>query len=75
MPPQRIFSDLHLPASFIISRTTELVSLFRRLDPAALGWTAEISPDLPIPWINLNKKKVENIHQVFSHPKATVLAD
>lgn len=46
-----------IPASFITSKTTELVSLFKRLEPAAFGWTAEMSPDRPIPWINLERAK------------------
>lgn len=36
-----------------MSSTTELVSWLSRLDPAALGWTAAMSPDLPMPWISL----------------------
>jgi hypothetical protein len=37
------------PANFMMSRTKELVILFKRLEPAAFGCTAEISPDRPIP--------------------------
>lgn len=43
------------PESFKTSSTTELVSLLSRLDPAALGWIAAMSPDRPIPWISLRQ--------------------
>lgn len=43
------------PESFRTSSTTALVSLLSRLDPAALGWTAAMSPDRPMPWISLRE--------------------
>lgn len=43
----------HQPESFKTSSTTELVSLLSRLDPAALGWMAAMSPERPMPWISL----------------------
>lgn len=46
---------IYVPESFKMSNTTELVSLLSRLDPAALGCTAAMSPDRPMPWINLHK--------------------
>lgn len=46
---------LNRPDSFRTSRTTELVSLLSRLDPAALGWTAAMSPERPMPWISLRR--------------------
>lgn len=35
------------------SNTIELVSFISKDEPAALGCTAAMSPDLPIPWLNL----------------------
>jgi hypothetical protein len=56
----------YIPANFMMSRTKELVILFKRLEPAAFGCTAEISPDRPIPWMNLSKKWAKNWMNTFS---------
>lgn len=48
-----------LPAIFRTSRTIALANLATKEEPAAFGWTAAISPDLPIPCERL--KENENV--------------
>lgn len=43
----------NLPAILIASKAIQLVSFINRDEPAALGCTAAMSPDLPIPWVSL----------------------
>ena len=49
----------HTPAIFNESSTSLLVILLSRLEPAALGCTAVISPDRPIPCANLSNNATE----------------
>ena len=49
----------HTPAIFNESSTSLLVILLSRLEPAALGCTAVISPDRPIPCAYLSKNATE----------------
>ena len=49
----------HAPAIFNESSTSLLVILLSRLEPAALGCTAVISPDRPIPCANLSNNATE----------------
>lgn len=46
-------SLLAVPDLLMQSRTKLFVSFMRSDDPAAFGWMAAISPDLPIPWPSL----------------------
>ena len=46
---------LSLPHILIASRAMWFVSFIISEEPAALGWMAAISPDLPIPWLNLSR--------------------
>lgn len=64
--PKVLWLTQYIPANFMMSRTKELVILFKRLEPAAFGCTAEISPDRPIPWMNLSKKWANNWTKIFS---------
>lgn len=36
-----------------------------KLDPAALGWTAAMSPERPMPWISLRKTDARPAHPAF----------
>lgn len=56
---------IYEPESFKMSNATELVNLLSRLDPAALGWIAAMSPDRPIPWINL--QNTDGGHRTMFH--------
>ena len=51
----------HAPAIFNESSTSLLVILLSRLEPAALGCTAVISPDRPIPCANLSNNATEKL--------------
>lgn len=68
------------PESFRMSSTMELVSWLSRLDPAALGWMAAMSPDLPMPWISLpaNAPRYQATAQTglggFQKPREPVIA-
>lgn len=44
-----------LPDNFMAWRAKLFVRVIIKLEPAALGWTAVISPDLPIPWPSLQE--------------------
>ena len=42
----------------MISNAKADVNLSINEEPAALGWTAVISPERPIPWLNLQTKEL-----------------
>lgn len=50
-----------LPDNLMAWRAKLFVRVIIKLEPAALGWTAVISPDLPIPWPSLQAYHITQV--------------